>query len=295
MVSAFSAVIANAVDYFRFRSAVARIEGLPQPELLAMADYARSVKGLSRFAATEAPGAFHSLKSLSGSSSEGICDLLLYELGEVYLWVRVETSPSNQRIKYFTNSGGPQRTKVVWDRSSEFVRSVSPTGRLVTVARWSMYDGQAWIVLKNRICVVHRNSVAGGEDIILASVPLDIEGYNKILAALRTLGPSVRGKDYRADGVADGISLWISFTPSGEEGPEDIAISNTWVEATRPLLDAISKFGPKEFPIGFETIISRDELLSKRPATVRTLREVQALDWPAPKTPWWCVWRSFIR
>jgi hypothetical protein len=292
VLAALGFVAANVVDYIRFHQAVARVERLTESDFLALADYCRTVKLGEHGEVIPIPPAFQPLKPIRVTPYRGGFNALLYKAGQVCLAVNISSSPSNQQVIYFTYSSGPPKSKVIWNRNQEFARRVSPSRRLVTATQWGMHGGGSWIVLNDRICVVDHS---GGEDTLLANAPLDEQGRSLIVAALRSIGPSVRGRDYRTDDVIDGISLHICFTPTGEDGPDDIVISNTWIDAAGPLLDAISKLGPKEFPIRFEKVITSTDWFRKYPTTVLTLKEREKLDSPPPETPWWCVWRSIFR
>ena len=290
---------ANALDYFRYHVAISRIEGLSDAQYRFLGDAAAQVKDHVR---TEAPGGFKLLKPIRASLYPGSSDLLLYELkpteprfedDHIYLYARISTSPSNQEILYFTNSEGKQRSKVVWNRNPDFVKQYSPTGRILTITQWAG-DGRSWIVLSDRILVVDDNGRVGGEPSMVGSAPLDEAGIARIKEAMGKLPSSVRGKDYRADGVLDGISLDISFDSEGKEAPDSVTISNTWVAGFGPLLTAISELAPKDCPIGFIEYMATDDRLRNYPATVRTRDEWDKISWGRPNTPWWCVWRKWL-
>lgn len=288
-------IVVNAFDYYRFSSAVRRVEKLTPAELTALADYSRNVTGHQKHEGDQVPEPFRGLHPIEVSLGKDLAYANLYQAGEVYLQCNIDTSPSNQQIHYFTNSSGRQRRKILWNRNPEFVRKTNPDGRLVTVAQWSMSHGTRWIVLPSRILVVRERSTTGSEPKIEAVVPLADEGLAEIRNALISLGPDVRGKDYRSDHVMDGISLRITFTSTGEAGADDISISNTWTPAVKPLLDTISKLVPPAQQIRFGELMTTDEHLRDYPTTVRTLEEWETTNSPPPQTPWWCVWRSFDR
>lgn len=291
---------ANAWDYFRFHRSIWRVEKLSEAQYRALGDAAARIKDHIR---TEHPAGFEDLRPIRASLYPGSSDFLLYELkptkpryedDHIYLYVRISTSPSNQEISFFTNSEGKQRSKVVWCRSPEFVKRHSPSGRFLTITQWSMSESRAWIVLEDQILVVDDNGHVGGEPSIAGSTKLDAMSIAHIKDAMKRLPSSARGKDYRADGVADGVSLNISFDPDGEEGPDTVSISNTWVEEFRPLLAAVSELAPKDCPIEFIEHMTADEHLRGYPTSVRTREEWDKLYWSKPNTPWWCVWREWM-
>jgi hypothetical protein len=72
--------------------------------------------------------------------------------------------------------------------------------------------------------------------------------------------------------------------------------SNIWTDKVGPLLDAISRFAPKDYPIEYrQKTEMQQEDQHPFPCTVRSPKEAEAIDWPLPRTPWWCVWRRMVR
>jgi hypothetical protein len=278
----------------KFTRAVARLEALRPTDWEKIADYARGIDARARFEREDAPASLKILQPISGSISKGVVEVLIYEMGEAYLWVWVTTSPHNQRILYFTNSTGPQKTKVLWDRNPEYVRSVSPSDRIVTITQWSSL-GQSWIVTRDSIVVVHRNQVEGGEDFVRARVPLDADGRLQIQSAIEKIPTASRGKHHNADNVFDGISMEIGFSPDGGEGSDDIALSNAWTDEIRPLLANVSKFGPKEFPIELERFTRINPLHPSYKVTIRSRQAWSDIYEPLPRTSRWNIWRKLAR
>lgn len=300
---AFLAVVAaNALDYYRIHRAIARLDNLSEAQLRAMGDAAAKITNHTH---GSNPAGFEALGPVKFASlGPEISDFLLYELdppeseyrdGQTYLNFRISTSPSNQEISYFTNSEGRQRTKVLWNRNPDYVRKLSPENRLLTINQWAMSDSLAWIVMRDRILLVHENGRGVTEPAIIGEAPLDQAALNRIQTALTRLPDSARGKVYLADGVFDGVALRISFAPDGKERADDVRISNTWVEEFRPLLTAVSELGPKDHPIPFIKEMATDERLREYPTTVRTKAEQDRREWGELKTPWWCVWRKWLK
>jgi hypothetical protein len=290
---------ANAWDYFRFHAAIWRVEGLSEEQYRALGDAAAHVKDHVR---TKDPEGFELLKPIRASLYPGSSDFLLYELrptepryedDHIYLYARISTSPNNQVILYFTNSEEKQRSKVVWNRNPEFVKRHSPAGRILTITQWNR-DGRSWIVLPDHILVIDENGYVGGEPSIAGTVALDEAGIARIQDAMNKIPASMRGKDYRADGVLDGINLNILFDSEGKEGSDTISISNTWVEEFRPLLTAVSELSPADCPIHFIEYMTTEAHLRDYPTTVRTREEWDKILWSEPNTPWWCVWRRWL-
>lgn len=295
-------VTPNAVDYYRYHRAIWRLEHLSEAQLRAIGNKAAKIAGPTH---GSNPTGFEALGPVKFASLyPGSSDFLLYELnapesvyrdGGVYLYLRISTSPSNQEIMYFTNSEGKQRTKVLWNRNPDFVRKHSPGNRLLTVTDWGLHDGQSWVVLRDRILVISENGQEGAEHAIIGEAPLDQAALDRIQAVLAGLPSDYRGKVYLADGVHDGSNLHISFDPGGKERADDVNIRNTWVEEFRPLLTTVSELSPKDHPITFIEAVTSDENLRRHPTTVRTKAEQDRRDWGEPDTPWWCVWRKWLK
>lgn len=291
VLATLALVIANGSDYFKFQRAIARVENLTETEKQEIGDFCRTPKQHIRFEAADTPPALARLKPLKGSLYPGNTDLLLYERGEVDLWARIDTSRHNQTILYFTNSSGPQKSKVIWRQTSDYPGRPAPTGRKVTIHGPSRTGDTEWIVLADRITAGDLGSFVGGEPVVYAETPLSHEALQSITAALEATKRFGGGSDFRCDSIMDGYWLHLYFTSDGSSSPDDIDVSNVVVPEISPLLDLISKFGPKDYPIDFdERIRERGEQTTTR----RTLAEREKMGWPTPKTPWWCVWRNLV-
>jgi hypothetical protein len=252
--------LANMIDCWNFKRAISRVETLSPADCEKIADCARKIEARGRFEHGNAPIALKILRPLNGSFSKNSLDALIYEMGDAYIWVRVTTSRSNQQILYFTNSAGPQISKVLWDRNPEYSRSLSPNGRIVTVTQWSS-SGRSWIVTDDSIVVVERSRVEGEEDLVPARASIDADDRREIIRAIERIPTASRGKHHNADDVSDGISLEINFSPDGVKRSDDITLSNAWTDEIRPLLATLSRLGPKGYPIAFEDSLSRDHAI----------------------------------
>ena len=60
------------------------------------------------------------------------------------------------------------------------------------------------------------------------SAPIAPRDHDKIAALVRAIGPEVRGKDWSAEGVIDGLWLNVCFSRTGERGLDDIELNNAW-------------------------------------------------------------------
>lgn len=284
----------NLIDYAQFQFAIRRVETISNAEIRSLADYCRQVEKPLRFEGSNAPTALQPLKPINGTLYPGSCDALLYELGDISLWVRISTSALNQEIAYFTNASGRQHKKIIWSRNPEYARQLNPLNRIITVrVSWMLSRTLEWIVLPDRLMVIERAHTTGSDDTILAKGPLTNTALASIKSALNEIGLSVRGKHYTS-GASDGIHLHLNLGTDGENTPDDIIIENAWIEAIGPLLRTISKIAPKEHPIAFEQIMQQSDL-ANRPITVMPLADWEARYYGQPKTPWWCVWRLIVQ
>ena len=293
---------ANALDYWRYHAAIRRMESLTDEQYRGLAAAAARVNKIERVDVAED---FSALRPLSVTLAPGGSDFLLYQLrptrprhqdDEIYLYARISTSPSNQEIIYFTNSEGRQRTKVIWNSNPKFVTKHAPHGRLLTITQWAGAS-RSWILLRDQLLVIDNNGRSGAEPAIVGSVTLTEEQRRLLDEQIKNLPSKFLGKDVRADRVMDGIQLDIKFSEDGRDGPNDINISNTWVEELRPLLTTVSDLSPTDLPITFIRDMTTDEHLKDYPATVRTLQEWDAIYWRGSEAnpPWWCVWRKWWR
>lgn len=302
VVFAIGLLGANALDYWRYHAAIRRMESLTDEQCRGLAAAAARVNKIERVDVAED---FSALRPLSATLAPGHSDFLLYQLrpisprhqdDEIYLSATISTSPSNQEIIYRTNSEGRPRTKVIWNSNPEFVRMHSPCGRLLTITQWTR-GSRSWVLLKDRLLVIDDTGYVEGEPAIVGSVNLTEEQRRLLDEQIKNLPSKFLGKDVRADRVMDGIQLDIKFSEDGRDGPNDINISNTWVEELRPLLTTVSDLSPTDLPITFIRDMTTDEHLKDYPATVRTLQEWDAIYWQGSEAnpPWWCVWRKWWR
>ncbi len=292
-------VVANVVDYVRFHSAFRRVERVSGSEWKAMVDFLNDLTGpyegdLSRD--------FAALKPVEANIWGGGGDFLLYQLspafpryeGEgIYLYARVSNSEKNAVALYFTNFEGKQRTRVLWNRDPDLARTFSPGGRIVTLTDWAMHGSRDWIVLKDRIMVVDRSG-SMRDPVLVGETKLEADELLKIQTVIRALPMDVRGKDFRHDFTSDGFQFEISFDSDGQATPDRIRVSNAWVEQLRPVLSTISELAPKECPVEFVHNPDVQDHLKDNLVTIRTHAEAEAFEWPKPRLPYWCVWRSWF-
>ncbi|HEY0967367.1 MAG TPA: hypothetical protein VGD88_08265 [Opitutaceae bacterium] len=290
---------ANVVDYVRFHAAFRRVERVSASDWKAMADRLRDLTGPYQ---GDPLRDFAMLKPIKANIWSGGGDLLLYELspaspryeGEgIYLYARISNSERNAVALYFTNFEGKQRTRILWNRDPELTRTFSPVGRIVTLTDWSMHGSRDWIVLEDRIMVIDRSG-SMRDPVIVGETKLEADGLSKIRAVIKALPVEVRGKDFRHDHTSDGFKFEISFDSDGQETPDRIRVSNAWVEQLLPLLTTISELAPKDCPVEFVRNPDVQDHLKDKPVTIRMLAEAEAFEWPKPRLPYWCVWRSWL-
>ena len=278
--------VANVVDYVRYHRAIARAKGLTEAQLRAIGDRCRAVSQPGRFEGSKVPVEFALLEPLNVTVYEGIGYAMLYECGEIHVSVDVDTSPHNQRISLSTRSpAGLPTNLTLWQRDPVLAKQLAPDRRLVTVSFRGIHNGQEWIVLENEVRVVDSERASRTEEALVTSAPLTPRDRAEIADLVRAIGPEVRGKDWRLEGVVDGWWLSIRFSQSGERGPDDIQLNNVWIDEISPLIEAISQFAPKDYPINYRQLITADPDLRTFRPIVRTLKEAEAQGWPPPRTP----------
>lgn len=284
---------ANTADFIHYRAAVRRATGLSPAQIAALAERCASISKHERFENGGWPAEFAPLHPLTVSIGPGLSYASLYELGDIYFEFRVETTPHDQRIYFFTNSDGPQKTTLVWDKNPEFTRRANPTGRIVTLSGYGLNYGQDWIVLPDRVLVTERPGTAGSEDSVV-SVPLDANSAASIKRLVADLHRRLGGKMYEGGGY-DGLGMAVHFSPSGAPALDDVAVHCAWVDEISPLVDAISKVTTEAPPAELRRrIISlREDAPPGSPGPmIRTIAEAR-VEWAGrPRLPWWCVWRN---
>ncbi len=283
----------NVADYIRFHRAISRVESLAPVQLTSLANFGRQVAGHFSYRENEIPRDLQILKPIEVHAMPSLTDIHLYSTEQAYVMLRIKTSAHNQQIFLWINSHRGPISKRLWVRNPDLEKEVSPDGRLLTIALWTLNESYDWIVLSDRICVVQRTTKIGRGDELEASTPLEPDSRNHIEALIREIPTSIRGKEFNT-GAADGAHLVVKFAPNGEDDPNDIALRNAWVEELRPLLSIISIKGPKDFPIPYARYLTPSDNSPRQPFQIRTLEESRLADDPPPKTPFWGIWRKFL-
>jgi len=219
---------------------------------------------------------------------------VLYECGEANVSVDIDTSPQNQQISLWAARPGRPSSTTFWLRDPDLAKRLSPDDRLVTVSQYGIHGGREWIVLENEIRVVDSVGETGLDDPLLVSAPIAPHDHDEIAALVRAIGPKVRGNDWSAEGVIDGLWLNVCFSRTGERGLDDIELNNVWIDEIGPLIEAISLVAPKDHALNYPQIIAGDSELRNHRPIVHSLKEKYAFSRRPPRTPWWCVWRCLV-
>jgi hypothetical protein len=288
-------VLVNAFDYFQFQRAWNIGDRFSADDFKQIAEACSEIEksdGPRRFRGDQVPYAFQELHPLSATFHPGSSDLDIYRSGDAYVVMRINTSRENQQVFLFATVNGRQQTKTLWSENSALAQLTSPSGRHLTITELGWREGRDWIVLPNEIRVINRRIAVGTSDSIAATAALSSAQRQSILDAIRAIPAERLGREHTS-GAMDGISLFIGFSADGRRGPNDIGLSNTWREAVRPLVDAVSRCLPAEHHIRFrEKILERSHYHPEHD-TVRTWSEVDARERFWGKLPWWCLWRRF--
>lgn len=247
-----------------------------------------------RFHPPEIPEEFDALRPNYVSMGHGCTDLQLYERGDLYLYLRIDSYDEMQRAHIFSNRGGGQTSVDLWNSRPEHMASLHPSGALLSIFWWSLGDEIEWIILPTEIQVYRRSPYSGVSDERLHTAALDESARRAIESAAAQLGPDFRGRHYDAEGVMDGVTLSITFAPDDKTRDDRIALSNIWRPEIKPLLDAVSATLPDELKIKFEESMREMESFRTPHCTIRTWAEVRAREAQFEgHLPWWCFWPRF--
>jgi hypothetical protein len=285
--------LVNAIDYAPYGLALRRAEKMSRADLesLAAACTRYEQRGHQRLIGDNIPADLRGLKPVNVSFFPGSTDISLMANGdERYIFIRVSTSAQNQEIDLVSYSGTKQESRRLWEKHPEFTRRLHPSDRIVTIAQWNMHSGREWIVLRDQVLVVDRNTTAGGSDRIAATQPLTTENRHAIENAIVNLPAEVRGRAFDA-GSYDGTGLRVSFSPDGVTNQNtDIVLQNTWRSELSKLVEVISQTAGKEYAIPFPEIIARRDVVEGQSSPINLpLREYNRRRWSI-RLPWWCWW-----
>lgn len=279
--------VANAIDYYPYYRA-ARLDRALGPEgLRKIADACSALEkqGHVRLEGDQVPAPFHALHPSRVEVSPGSTDIELYQRHDIYAYWRISTSPRNQDVLWFTNSGGAQSSRTLWIKRPEVAAETRPSGRIVTVSEDRRREEREWIVLPSEIRVVDRSWAAGGAETIVGTAAVSLEQKKEIETAIGLIS-GFRGHVYES-GVLHGVSLNICFSETGTRA-DDIKLRNTWSQEVAPLLNAISSNVPEELAIDFQQEIQDQDYAKPEYQTVHTWEEIDGRE--RLQLPWWCIW-----
>jgi len=295
VAAGFAAVLAvvNMVDALPFCLAVRRIHRLSGAEVkdLAAACSRLEPGGHQRWLKPDIPPAFGALKPVRVDIYPGASDISLFEKDDdtLYVFLRVETTPDNQRVECVSSGPDGQHFHVLWQRDPLRAAQSRPMNRIVTVTESTMHSSRHWIVLPHEIVAVESPYSVGAADAI-TRWPLDERARAAIGAAMGEIGSEIRGHAFDL-GAADGIGLRVTFAATGDAGPDDIVLRNTWRPELAPLVDAISGVAGADHRIRFAGYIQRRDREFPQPPRIQvmTLREFNRRQNWIP-LPWWRLW-----
>lgn len=294
MVGGFVAVLAavNIVDALPFCLAVRRIHRMSSAEVkdLAAACSRLEPGGHQRWLKPDIPEAFRALKPVRVSIYPGSSDISLFEKDDMlYVFLRVATTPDNQKVECVSSGPNGQHFHVLWQRDPPRAAQSQPMNRIVTVTESTMHSSRHWIVLPQEIVAVESPYSVGAADAI-TRWPLNEQARAEIDAAIGGISSEIRGHAFDL-GAADGRNLRVTFTPSGDAGTDDIVLCNAWRPELAPLVEAISRVADQEHKIRFAEYIERSEREFSEPPRIQvmTLRAFNRRQNWIP-LPWWRLW-----
>ncbi len=248
---------------------------------------------LLRSTGTDIPNEFSALRPQSVTIAEGNMQATLYQRGDVYVFLNVDTSPENQVVNLFTNAHGRQERIELWVNDRNAQTLVSPVNRIVTLTEYGTRSGAIdWIALPNELRIVERSYHTGRADKLRLSIQLSASAQNDIIAAIKRITPQTRGHLILNESVIDGIALDVRFTPDGAIGDDDIRIQNIWCSELDPLVEAIEAVVPANEKPTFKTRLKAMEIRTSRPSKAYTW--AQTIPWERGHIPWWCLWLRFL-
>ncbi len=284
-------VSVNVADYVTFRAALRRVQGLGEPQIIAMAQRARQAKEPLRFRGGDLPAEFAPLRPKQVHIAPGYSYTPLYRRGDMYLEFAIETKDEQQTAYFFTNCDGPQKEVILW-RNPPSIPKSGPEP-IVRLRQYSMHWFREWIVLPDRILVFGtKDDDPRGRAAVLAEAALETSERDEIAKVVTETKARIGGRAFMAP-VFDGWAVLLSFGGSDGPEPDDILLHNAWTEEVRPLFAAVGERMPPEFQSDFERRIEAnrqdgDEVI----VDVRPISEIRD---ERPRLPVWCVWPALLR
>ncbi len=251
----------NVRDYRRYKF-ITELERHVTPEQFAAMAKRCDVKGREEcgsYRGAAIPAEFAVLKPLDVAISRGTCDVKLYERGLAYAYLRIDSSPRNQRAHVFYDFEGDQKGHEVWLRDPVAEEPFHPKGRVLTVDLWGMDEGRQVVITNDVLMVVAQSCVAGGQDEIVLKRPLNAEEVQRIRTAVVHIQPSDRGKRYTT-GVCDGLTMHLGFTEDGTPSREDMTLDNAWCDSVAEVTELVSSLLPTELRLPAKSDLYGQEL-----------------------------------
>lgn len=237
----------NVRDYRRYKF-ITELERHVTPEQFAAMAKRCDVKGredCGSYKGVAIPSEFAILNPLDVAISRGICDVKLYERGLAYAYLRIDTSPRNQRAHVFYDFEGDQKGHEVWLRDPAAEEPFRPKGRLLTVDLWGMDEGRQVLITNDVLMVISQSCVVGGQDEIVLKRALNAEEVQRIRSAVAHIPQCDRGKRYMT-GVLDGVTMHLVFSADGAPSPDDMTLDNAWCDSVAEVTVLLSSLLPEE-------------------------------------------------
>ncbi len=281
----------NVRDYRRYKF-ITELERHVTPEQFAAMARVCDVKERREFKSYKGaaiPVEFAALSPLDVSASWGLCDVKLYERGLAYAYLRINSSPRNQRAHVFYNFDGDQRGHDVWLRDPAAEEPFHPKGRLLTIGTWSLDESRRYVITGDLLLVIETSGTVGRQDEILFRRELDSAERQRVRETIARIPQANRGKIYTT-GAADGLTMHLAFSEDGSPSGDDMQLDNAWCDAVAEIVGVISGLVPAELRLP-----GRDELYRWEHGSVPT-HVYTNVEWakrgiiPFCDYPWWLIW-----
>lgn len=285
----------NVRDYRRYKF-ITELERHVTPEQFVAMAKRCDVKDrgdCGRYKGTLIPEEFAVLKPLDVALSRGTCDVKLYERGIAYAYLRIDTSPRNQRAHVFYDFDGGQKGHEVWLRDPEAEEPFRPKGRILTVNAWGMDEGRQIVITDAGLLVIAQSCVVGGQDEIVLKRALNADELQRIRAAVAHIPQNDRGKMYMT-GVCDGLTMHLVFTDDGTPSREDITLDNAWCDSVAEVTELISSLLPGALRLPGRQDLFRPEWEGARIHVYTNAEWAARSIIPYGGYPWWLIWPRLV-
>jgi len=299
----FGIVAANAIDFVRYRAALARINSLTPAQIQTIADYCQKVENTRDFGSKDTPVVLKPLQPSYVYLSSAHCVIILYANRQLSLSLRVKSSSQNQEVYYVSHLGGIPEVHTIWWRYPKLAEELHPTNRIVSISTSRTHrdsermENREWIVTPDALLVIDDKPQTGKmeEDCVLAKVQLRAEDTQLITKLVNEIPLKLHEKYIYP--VTSGPTYYsfctLSFLSKQSNHEVTIELMRTWVSELGPLFDAIEKLCPTESPILFPQKTASE--YASNPHEMLSRKKAWKMSFPrSTERSWWCFWPAVV-